>query len=123
MTQPFSDQQKFMEACDQSVNKYNPEQYKLYINLIKEEYRELMEAIDAGDPVEQLDALLDIIVVTVGALHSGGFEGEKAWKEVMRSNFAKIDKWSGKVKKRDDGKVLKPEDWTPPHLEPYVQQR
>jgi predicted HAD superfamily Cof-like phosphohydrolase len=112
-----------MDACDQTVNKYNPEQYKLYLDLIKEEFNELTDAVEANDPVEQLDALLDIIVVTIGALHSGGFEGEKAWKEVMRSNFDKIDKLSGKVKKREDGKVLKPDNWLPPRLDPYVHKR
>jgi predicted HAD superfamily Cof-like phosphohydrolase len=123
MTQVFSDQEKFMSACDQTVNKYNPEQYAMYIKLIREEFKELMDAIDANDPIEQLDALLDIIVVTVGALHSGGFEGERAWKEVMRSNFDKIDPYSGRVRKREDGKVLKPDNWEPPKLEQYVTPR
>jgi hypothetical protein len=26
--------------------------------------------------------------VTIGALHSAGFDGEGAWKEVMATNFA-----------------------------------
>jgi predicted HAD superfamily Cof-like phosphohydrolase len=45
-----------------------------------------------------------------------GANGEGAWNEVMRTNFAKIDKETGKVRKREDGKVLKPEGWTPPNL-------
>jgi hypothetical protein len=44
-----------------------------------------------------------------------------AWKEVMRTNFAKIDHETGKVRKREDGKVLKPVGWTPPNLGPYVK--
>jgi predicted HAD superfamily Cof-like phosphohydrolase len=71
--------------------------------------------------VEQLDALIDILVVTIGALHSGGFDVEGAWNEVMRTNFAKIDPTTGKVRKREDGKVLKPEGWTPPNLVPFVK--
>jgi predicted HAD superfamily Cof-like phosphohydrolase len=121
MTNPFRDQEKFMRACDQSVEGFNQDQFKLYLNLMEEEWKELKVAIDNSDDVETLDALLDFIVVTVGAIHSAGFDGEGGWKEVMRTNFDKIDKETGKVRKREDGKVLKPTGWTPPNLEPFVK--
>ena len=117
MTNPFRDQEKFMRACDQTVEDYNEAQYKLYCDLIEEEYNELSVA---QDKVEALDALVDILVVTIGAIHSMGADAEGAWKEVMRTNFAKIDKDTGKVRKREDGKVLKPLGWTPPDLKPFV---
>jgi predicted HAD superfamily Cof-like phosphohydrolase len=122
MTNPFRDQEKFMRACDQTVDHYNEDQYRLYVKLIEEEFNELKEAIAAGDIVEQLDALEDILVVTIGAIHSAGMDGEGGWKEVMSTNFAKIDKETGKVRKREDGKVLKPVGWTPPDLAPYVKK-
>ena len=122
MTNPFKDQEKFMRACDQSVDGHNSEQFKLYYDLIAEEFGELNAAVISGDKVEQLDALLDILVVTIGAIHSMGADGEGGWKEVMRTNFAKIDKETGKVRKREDGKVLKPTGWTPPDLKPYVKK-
>jgi len=122
MTNPFRDQEKFMRACDQTVgrinNEINEDQYDLYLNLIKEEVAELQAGVDACDPVEQLDALVDILVVTIGAIHSAGFDAEGAWKEVMRTNFAKIDSETGKVRKREDGIVLKPVGWTPTNLGP-----
>ena len=120
MTNPFRDQEKFMRACDQSVEGWNKEQFDLYVDLIDEERKELQEAIEACDPVEILDALEDIIVVTIGAIHSMGANGEGAWKEVMSTNFAKVDKETGKVRKREDGKVLKPVGWVPPDLKPFV---
>jgi predicted HAD superfamily Cof-like phosphohydrolase len=120
MSNVFEDQRRFMTACDQSVGKYDSKQYYLYNNLIREEVTELQEAIVARDKVEQLDALIDILVVTVGAIHSMGADAEGAWNEVMRTNFAKIDSVTGKVRKREDGKVLKPEGWTAPNLEPFV---
>jgi predicted HAD superfamily Cof-like phosphohydrolase len=120
MTNPFRDQAKFMTACDQTVGEYNQKQYKLYVDLIEEEFKELKEAIASGDLVEQLDALEDILVVTIGAIHSMGADGEGGWREVMSTNFAKIDKETGKVRKREDGKVLKPLGWTPPNLKPFV---
>jgi predicted HAD superfamily Cof-like phosphohydrolase len=121
MTNPFRDQEKFMRACDQSVGQINHAQFTLYHELIAEEFAELNSAVVAGDRVEQLDALLDILVVTIGAIHSMGADSEGGWKEVMRTNFAKIDKKTGKVRKREDGKVLKPQGWTPPDLKPYVK--
>ena len=119
---PFRDQEKFMKACDQTVGELNAEQYKLYLALMDEEWKELKAALLMEDRVEQLDALLDFIVVTIGAIHSGGFDGEGGWREVMATNLAKIDRETGKVRKREDGKVLKPVGWVPPNLEPYVKK-
>ena len=122
MTNPFRDQEKFMRACDQTIDAYSISQYKMYLNLIAEEYQELKEAVDADNLTEQLDALIDILVVTIGAIHSAGFDAEGAWKEVMKTNFAKIDRETGKVRKREDGKVLKPVGWMPPELAPFVSK-
>ena len=122
MTNPFRDQEKFMRACDQSVDDYDFSQYSMYLNLIEEEYKELKQAVESNNDVEQLDALIDILVVTIGAIHSAGMDAEGAWKEVMRTNFAKIDKETGKVRKREDGKVLKPLGWTPPDLKPFMEK-
>ena len=120
MTNPFRDQEKFMRACDQSVGgEFDKDQFNLYVSLIEEEAGELAEAIKAHDQVETLDALIDILVVTIGAIHSMGSDAEGAWKEVMSTNFAKIGE-DGKVRKREDGKVLKPVGWVSPDLKPFV---
>lgn len=120
MTNPFEDQKKFMVACDQSVDRGNTDQFNMYLKLIEEEAEELNQAIIDKDKVEMLDALIDMVVVTIGAIHSMGADGEGAWNEVMRTNFAKIDPVTGKVRKREDGKVLKPEGWQPPELAKFV---
>lgn len=117
---PFRDQEKFMRACDQTVTELNQSQFNMYVQLIGEETGELADAINNQNTVETLDALIDILVVTIGAIHSMGADGEGAWKEVMKTNFAKIDRETGKVRKREDGKVLKPVGWTPPELAPFV---
>jgi predicted HAD superfamily Cof-like phosphohydrolase len=122
MTNPFRDQEKFMRSCDQSTDTFNRDQFNMYIKLMMEEGDELDDAIAAHDRVETLDALIDILVVTIGAIHSAGFDAEGAWKEVMSTNFAKIDKETGKVRKREDGKVLKPIGWTPPNLTPFLRK-
>ena len=119
---PFRDQEKFMKACSQSTDALNIDQFNMYIGLIEEESGELAEAIAAHDQVEVLDALIDILVVTIGAIHSAGFDAEGAWKEVMMTNFAKVDSETGKVRKREDGKVLKPLGWKAPELAPFIKK-
>ena len=114
---PFKDQEKFMRACDQSVTG-DQKQFDMYMNLIEEEFNELQEA---EDDTETLDALIDILVVTIGAIHSMGADGEGAWKEVMATNFAKIDRETGKVRKLEDGKVLKPIGWKSPELAQFLK--
>jgi len=110
-----------MKACDQKTDAYAISQYKMYLNLIDEEHDELKQAVADDDVTEQLDALIDILVVTIGAIHSMGADGEGAWKEVMNTNFAKIDKKTGKVRKREDGKVLKPVGWKAPELTQFIK--
>jgi predicted HAD superfamily Cof-like phosphohydrolase len=112
-----------MRACDQSTDAMNESQYAMYVKLIDEEHQELLEATLSEDQVEQLDALIDILVVTIGAIHSMGADAEGAWKEVMRTNFAKVDSETGKVRKREDGKVLKPVGWNSPVLSPYLTKK
>jgi predicted HAD superfamily Cof-like phosphohydrolase len=119
---PFRDQEKFMRACDQSVDTMNESQYNMYLKLVEEEFKELQVAVTNKDEQEQFDALLDIVVVCIGAMHSMGADPEGGWKEVMSTNFAKVDKETGKVRKREDGKVLKPIGWVPPNLKPFLKK-
>ena len=55
----------------------------MYLGLIDEEYGELVDAVIADDKVEQLDALVDILVVTMGAIRAGNM----GWRSSLeRSN-------------------------------------
>ncbi len=119
----FHDQAAFMRACGQSSTVDNEAQACLYLNLILEESQELEKAIKDDDEVEQFDAILDIIVVCIGYGLSRGFPMPEGWQEVMRSNFAKIDPKTGAVRRRDDGKILKPEGWKAPDLRSVMYNR
>jgi predicted HAD superfamily Cof-like phosphohydrolase len=114
----YNDVVKFIEACDQERNEKN---VLLYYDLIKEEYTEFLEAVIAEDNVEQLDACMDMIWVILGYCYMKGWIVHGAWNEVAASNLCKIDPKTGKVNKREDGKVLKPEGWTPPQLEQFTK--
>jgi predicted HAD superfamily Cof-like phosphohydrolase len=115
----YNDVKTFIEACEQEVNAKNAE---LYQKLIREEFDEFVRDYFSGDEVGQLDGCMDMIWVILGYCHMKGFDVAGAWEEVARSNLAKIDPTTGKVNKRKDGKVLKPEGWTPPNLTPFVKK-
>jgi len=117
----LDDQERFMAACGQTTFEDNMNQFFLYIDLIKEELAELEQAVGDQNKTEQLDALLDIMVVCAGALLSRKWDCHGGWAEVVRSNMAKVDPVTGKVIKRADGKILKPEGWTPPQLAQFTK--
>ena len=101
----YNDVNTFIDACDQ---KLSVENVILYANLIEEEFTEFKES---KTDVEQLDACMDMIWVIFGYCKMKGWNVYGAWDEVARSNLEKIDLQTGKVIKREDGKVLKPEGW------------
>ena len=94
---------------------------ELRIKLLTEEVQEYAEAAKSGDLVEVLDALADIGYILAGTIINHGMQDiyDDAFNEVHRSNMAKLV--DGKVIRRDDGKVLKPEGWQPPQLAQFVE--
>ena len=93
---------------------------ELRIKLLREEVEEYAEAARAGDLVEVIDALADIGYILAGTILNHGMQNiyDDAFDEVHRSNMAKLV--DGKVLRREDGKVMKPQGWTPPQLAQFV---
>lgn len=120
VTKFVTDVQFFMNAAGQTISADNKQQAELYRKLILEEYSEFVDACEANDDVEQLDACFDMIWVIVGYMISRGWNVNAAWDEGALSNLKKIDKKTGKVLKREDGKVLKPEGWKEPDFSKFV---
>ena len=117
---PFQLVRRFMLAGDQDVQGLDPKQAELYANLVKEEIQEFWEGIENKDDVETIDGITDTIWVLVGYAHSRGWNIMGAFEEVARSNMSKVDSTSGKLLKREDGKVLKPETYSPPDLKEFI---
>ena len=95
---------------------------ELRIKLLREEVEEYAEAARAGDMVEVLDALADIGYILAGTIINHGMQHiyDDAFNEVHRSNMAKLV--DGKVIRREDGKVLKPEGWQAPQLAQFLDE-
>ena len=122
MSKVFTDVQVFMSAAGQTTTEKNIEQSFLYHRLICEEYNEYIQAKNANDEVEEIDACFDMIWVIIGYMLSRGWDCNKIWDEGALSNLRKIDKETRKVLKREDGKVLKPEGWQPPNFSKFVKK-
>ena len=74
------------------ISKSNPELTKLRMDLITEECREFVEAVDNHDFTEMVDALADILYVVYGAGASFGVDLNKAFDIVHKSNMSKVCK-------------------------------
>lgn len=107
------------------------DQMRLKARLIAEEFLETMDAIFPGfklsfeevfehllgtgriraDLAKLADGLADLDYVVEGMRLECGIPGAAVAAEVHRANMAKVD-----GPRREDGKILKPEGWTPPDI-------
>ena len=115
------DVNKFMEAADQRIKlvaypefDISDPQAELYMKLIQEEFDETLDAFSKGDTIEVADGLADMVWVIMGLASSLGIPFDKVWDEVRASNMSKVV--DGKLIKREDGKVLKPEGYFRPDI-------
>lgn len=88
---------------------------KLRGDLIDEERSELSDAEEQMDIVGVADALSDLLYVIYGMGLVYGIDLDKTFQEVHRSNMSKLGA-DGKPIYREDGKVLKGPNYTPPDL-------
>ena len=90
------------------LEEYNGE---LRCALIEEEAAEFRTSWEARDRTAMIDALCDLLYVTLGAAVQMGVELDPFFSEVHAANMKKA---GGQV--REDGKQLKPEGWMPPDI-------
>ena len=125
MSKVFTDVSVFLAAVGQKIpsvpQQMVSDQAELYKKLIKEEIEEFWEAEAVSDDVEQIDACFDMMWVIIGYMKSRGWDCEGIWDEGAKSNLSKIDPDTGKVIRREDGKILKPEGWKPPDFTRFAR--
>ncbi len=97
----------------------NENTIQIYSDLVDEEYDEFVAAVTDE---QKLDGAMDLVWVVLGYCISRGWNVEGAWEEVKRTNMAKlqVDPHTGVIKRRSDGKILKPEGWKGPNLTPFL---
>lgn len=92
---------------------------QVYAHLVDEEYKEF---ITAPTDENKLNEAMDIIWVALGYCIARGWDVEGAWKELTRANMSKlqVDPTTGQLKRRADGKILKPDGWVSPDMTPFL---
>lgn len=95
---------------------------ELCFKLIVEEYTELLLAMNdfrssnsLQDMVQIADGMADLIYVILYAANTYGLDMVQIFDEVQRSNMTKKG-----GEKREDGKQLKPKNFSPPDIESII---
>lgn len=101
----------FMNATGQGRDE-SRQTRDLRIALIDEEFTELVEAINHGDPIHIAKELCDLVYVVVGTAIAMGIPFNECFAALQASNMTKVGP-DGKVSKRDDGKILKGDGFVP----------
>lgn len=79
---------------------------------------EIDEFLEAKTVVDQADAMIDTIYFALGTLVELGVEPYNLFKIVNDANMSKLH--DGKVVLNEDGKIVKPKNWSSP--EPLLQK-
>jgi predicted HAD superfamily Cof-like phosphohydrolase len=97
--------------------------FQLRYDLMKEENEEYLQACKDGDVVEIADALGDMLYIWCGSVLKHGMQDviEEVFNEIQRSNMSKLDS-NGKPIFREDGKVLKGENYFKPNLKAIIEK-
>jgi len=118
MSNFYKDVKEFQTAVGQNVG-HAPQfpdgaERALRMKLLEEEFKEYEQGEYNNDLENIAKELADIIYIVCGTAVSYGIPLDKVFDAVHASNMAKLV--DGKPVRRDDGKILKPEGWTPPDI-------
>lgn len=96
----------------------------LCINLIEEEFEELVGAIKVGDVLEALDALTDLQYVLDFTYLALGFHKikDEAFAEVQASNMSKLGLDGQPILRPEDDKIMKGPDYFKPDLQQFINK-
>lgn len=125
LVQAVSDVRQFMTESGQ-LEKDRKELGSLYARLVDEEVNaETMAAFSSflslpneRNAADLNDGIADSIWVLLGLAISFNLPIAQQWEEVAKANF---DKLRGSIR-REDGKIMKPADWTPPDSEGVIRE-
>ena len=95
----------------------------LRYRLMQEENDEYLEACENNDLVEIADALGDQLYILFGTILKHGMQHkiEEVFDEIHRSNMSKLDA-EGNPIFREDGKVLKGENYFKPNIKEIISK-
>lgn len=102
------------EFCAKSEQEPDP---TLYFSLVVEEYDEVMKARTG---VDELKELADLIYVIHGYANSRGYDLDEAVRRVHVNNMGRMLQPDGSIKRREDGKIVKNNNYPKVNLNDLV---
>jgi len=110
------DQRDFMRAAAMTFGRTR-ENAEFWMSLIEEERSELSWAVVGGCLESILHEAIDLMYVTCGLLNALQLPASEAWERIHAANMAKV---ASPIRRREDGKILKPDGWKPADLSDLV---
>jgi predicted HAD superfamily Cof-like phosphohydrolase len=111
------------EDVEKFINTIGPDArtISIYEKLINEEYKEFTDSYWEADE-NRLNEAMDLVWVVLGYCIARGWDVDGAWKELTRANMDKLqfDPATGQLKRREDGKILKPTGWVKPDMTSFL---
>jgi predicted HAD superfamily Cof-like phosphohydrolase len=115
---PYNMVKEFHDTFEQSYGDfYDGGLEEFRWGLVEEEFIEFTGSLD---PKEALKELADLVYVCYGYANTFGWDLDEAIRRVHMSNMSKVDKATGMVLYRSDGKVLKGPDYKEANMEGLV---
>jgi predicted HAD superfamily Cof-like phosphohydrolase len=114
MRNPITDIAELMRHYNFKEQDLTPQRFEFRNSLLSEEYTEYLEALKFNQPEEAVDALIDIVVISLGTLHLLGVNVDSAWAEVHRANMSKL-KGTKPGRPSDGWDLYKPLNWVEPN--------
>jgi predicted HAD superfamily Cof-like phosphohydrolase len=96
------------------------EERELRMRLMKEEFNEYNKAEDNSDITNLAVELADIIYIACGTAVSYGIPLDEVFNAIHSANMNKLV--DGKVIRREDGKIKKPEGWQQADIEGILKK-
>ena len=89
---------------------------KFRLSMCKEELDETLDAVEAKDPEEIVDGLIDMCVFAIGTLDVFGVDANEAWDRVYKANVSKdVGVKEGRPNPFGLPDLIKPEGWEAPN--------
>ena len=112
----FESIREFHQKYNLQPTQNNKELQEARIKHMTEELNEYIKAQKEGNREQQLDALVDLVYVTLGTAYYENFDFDGAFKHIHSCNMKKIQK----ATKRSKWDVVKPEGWQPQNFKDYI---
>jgi len=118
----FSDATNHKSSSEITIPRFDT--CELRFKLMAEENQEYLHACADRNMIEVADALGDMLYVLAGTILAHGMQDKviEVFDEIHRSNMSKLDE-NGKPIYREDGKVLKGDNYFKPNISSIINGR